>query len=518
MLGVAYVKGSPPRAKALLLAIPVRLFSHALVFAIASCALPARRSMDPPKPSAATLFITSDLRGSLAPCGCSQLMRGGVAKIAAQLDAERASAATHKAVFYIDSGNTFFAQPHVPAEAMPQHTLQALAMSKALNAMSVNVHGSGSLDEVLGTSFRETIDGKKLLPDEFTLLREAAQTIAVLSASSAESMRKQARSARAQGAVFVLALIGDRFESTLQSLESASEIDLIVTRAPLDELQGEHNRSAGTKTRVVQLQTKGRSILRVDLNIPNANRLRWEKGNSETEREIDAIDRRIEILRAAVNEPMLSTELKAMRMSKVEELLARRQHLIDRPIDRPASENWAALQFIPIEATLPKSTRVAEIEADFDRQVGQLNLRWAQAHGTQCEPPSNEVPGYVGNEPCAQCHVAEAAFWSKTKHAQAYEDLSSVGKQYHLDCVSCHVTGWKQPGGVCRIDVTYARRGVGCESCHGPGFSHVAKPEKSTILRKPSESTCIACHDKTNSPHFSYATWIEKIVGEGHGK
>ena len=61
--------------------------------------------------------------------------------------------------------------------------------------------------------------------------------------------------------------------------------------------------------------------------------------------------------------------------------------------------------------------------------------------------------------------------WDKTRHAHAYETLATQFKEYNLDCVSCHVTGYEQPGG---SSVTHVDKlnDVQCEFCHGPSSRH----------------------------------------------
>ncbi|HZR09368.1 MAG TPA: multiheme c-type cytochrome, partial [Myxococcales bacterium] len=119
--------------------------------------------------------------------------------------------------------------------------------------------------------------------------------------------------------------------------------------------------------------------------------------------------------------------------------------------------------------------------------------------------------------------------WTQTKHARAYQTLVTVQKQFSLDCIRCHVTGWQQPGGVCRIDRTgfggpgidgrgVGRRDVQCEDCHGPGSDHVKDATGAFIRRQVPEGICTRCHEAANSPHFNDATYRPFIVGPGHGK
>ena len=82
---------------------------------------------------------------------------------------------------------------------------------------------------------------------------------------------------------------------------------------------------------------------------------------------------------------------------------------------------------------------------------------------------------YVGVDVCSTCHKSEREFWNLTQHAAAYATLSSAHKEFNLDCVSCHVTGYDKPGGSTVVHVEKLSN-VQCEVCHGPGSRHVEAP------------------------------------------
>jgi hypothetical protein len=127
--------------------------------------------------------------------------------------------------------------------------------------------------------------------------------------------------------------------------------------------------------------------------------------------------------------------------------------------------------------------------------------------------------GYLGVEKCTPCHAEERAFWDKTPHARAYATLDRQHKQFNLDCVSCHVTGYDKPGG---STVTHVAdlKSVQCETCHGPGSRHVADPGNAAlIVKKPARSLCApACH---HPPHVKESWSVDEawkhIIGPGHG-
>jgi hypothetical protein len=139
---------------------------------------------------------------------------------------------------------------------------------------------------------------------------------------------------------------------------------------------------------------------------------------------------------------------------------------------------------------------------------------------------------FIGAAKCALCHKADAVGnqygkWQATPHAKAFELLASdkakeVAKAKAIDdpqksdqCLKCHVTAF----GVAAEDIAKGfdpALGVQCETCHGPGETHmkarVAAAAKSKdgkvepvpageIDARPTADTCTKCHNK-DSPTF----------------
>jgi hypothetical protein len=120
--------------------------------------------------------------------------------------------------------------------------------------------------------------------------------------------------------------------------------------------------------------------------------------------------------------------------------------------------------------------------------------------------------------------------WQNTQHGRAFRTLTELRKHLSYDCVSCHSTGFGQPGGsnLFTLDlwenattppkVAPDLRHVGCEVCPGPGSLHVQNPGKVRIpTPKPDQDTCLSCHPPEHSDTFEWKAYARSILGEGHG-
>jgi hypothetical protein len=117
---------------------------------------------------------------------------------------------------------------------------------------------------------------------------------------------------------------------------------------------------------------------------------------------------------------------------------------------------------------------------------------------------------YVGVSKCGECHQTYVESWEKTKHAKAFASLEKVGKAADPECIVCHTVGFGEKGGFYTIDTTPQLANVQCEECHGLDREHMNNFERP--MRPVTESVCLKCHTKDNSPEFNYAVYLKKVI------
>jgi 2',3'-cyclic-nucleotide 2'-phosphodiesterase (5'-nucleotidase family) len=136
-----------------------------------------------------------------------------------------------------------------------------------------------------------------------------------------------------------------------------------------------------------------------------------------------------------------------------------------------------------------------------------------EAMMTAITPAKVDHGPFAGSAACTGCHAPEAAHWSQTAHAHAWQSLVAKTRQLDAACYSCHVTGAFHVDGPKSPLQIPGLENVGCESCHGPGKEHAANPSMVELVRKPEKLVCTECHDgKQDEGRFEEAAYWARIT------
>ncbi len=119
----------------------------------------------------------------------------------------------------------------------------------------------------------------------------------------------------------------------------------------------------------------------------------------------------------------------------------------------------------------------------------------------------SEKESYLGERSCKGCHEDAWDVYASSAHRRAFNTLRSEGQNFEPECIVCHTTGYQYKNGYSDESPYNKMANVQCEACHGYGTEH-SRDGKWLAQAKDS---CVACHDKENSPDFDYATYWEKI-------
>jgi predicted CXXCH cytochrome family protein len=115
---------------------------------------------------------------------------------------------------------------------------------------------------------------------------------------------------------------------------------------------------------------------------------------------------------------------------------------------------------------------------------------------------------------CGNCHVEKQGDWIATAHADAWAGLHA-NPNAKAECEKCHSVNelGNEVTATAGFNATGEARyhDVQCESCHGPGLTHVTNPLEANaplpLLNVGSNATegCAECHNQNSGSHSAFA-------------
>jgi len=197
-------------------------------------------------------------------------------------------------------------------------------------------------------------------------------------------------------------------------------------------------------------------------------------------------------------------------------LLKAREQAMQNEIDRLSQElgqnppaqgtpSSFANRFMAMEIGLPDQKEVVRITDQLAAAIVKQGQQQAKSN------TSTAISPYLGSNQCGACHAAQLASWQQTKHASAYTTLVNGQKQFNQNCLPCHVTGVTLAQGQEALSLPAERRGVGCETCHGPGREHSKSPKAFVLTRIPGPAVCQSCHSAPHDEAFDYQVKIKQV-------
>lgn len=491
-------------------------------------------------PEAPVILFTAGLKGYTEPCGCTlDLVLGGIDRVTGYItEFGEINADT----LVLDAGGFLFEHVTLRESDAAQEIRKTDVLLDAMRAIGTFATVPGPTDFANGVPFyREAVAttdmlilnanlsfGDEPLGTASTTARLGANTIGLIGAvdpASFESVENAvviaplgpvnaaaAAPELAEADAVILLFQGDLVAARTQLSEIAG-VDFILIGSPRDTDEVETIGSAQT----LEAYDQGRYIGRLKLQFGTSGA--WTNARGGSDEEVARLERVIDGIRlqlasmtydAADPPPIVARQLE--RITEMEsELAAMRTAEVD--FSAPRSFLYRP---IAMEPGLPARADLTESMRRYNAALPEINA----ANSAPPVPAADGQPSYVGDATCATCHVAEQTFWETTSHALAWDTLVERDKEWDRSCVGCHTTGYEAPGGS-TLGHTENLTNVQCEQCHGPGSLHAADPALRSaplgVMRETTEQTCVGCHNEEHSTTFDYATYLPRILGEGHG-
>jgi hypothetical protein len=487
------------------------------------------------------LYLMSNVAGAMEPCGCRKDMLGGIDHAAALLATEDAPNASSRLLLAV--GPLFFQEPELNAERREQDLWKAEALATSLSDLGLAAWTPGQNDLAAGpTVLSELVQksGARVLGAGADIGAARAATTAVFEVggytvgvagvgpgvgdtdAAARALAAAADVLAEAGAEIRVALLAAPRGEGLRLAERVPGFDVVALGRPVeagDANDAPHPPTLVGETVVVQTPNHLQAVAYVDLFVKDGDFSFQDSVGIEGAERRQSLESRLADVESRLahwsEEAAPATPQVAALKAELDRMRAELTRLGNAPPPLTQGSTFRYGEELVRESrgTDPKVTaRMTE----YYRRVNNYNKR-AFADRKPAPPPFGS-PSYVGMAQCSFCHGEATKFWRATQHAGAYATLSSEFKEYNLDCVSCHVTGYGRPGGS-TVSHVGKLENVQCEACHGPGEQHAASGgDTSLITLKPAESVCKSCH---HTPHVADDWDIEtawsRIIGEGHG-
>ncbi len=190
-------------------------------------------------------------------------------------------------------------------------------------------------------------------------------------------------------------------------------------------------------------------------------------------------------------------------------------------VDQTGAIKETKSRTISLNEIIPDDPATAELRAQARKELSVVQERIARSQARENNPANSLIAGedaarasgrgaFVTAGGCQSCHDREYQIWQGSGHAHAFATLQRVKRENEADCISCHVTGYKQAGGFANIYSTPRLKDVQCEACHTQGSFHSTNP----VLpygKVSMPAGCVTCHTQENSPDFKLLEYWTKI-------
>ncbi len=494
---------------------------------------PTKRGQLPPPEL--RLLLLSDPAGVLEPCGCTSRPLGGVDRL---VSVAREAASDGVPTVLLAAGDLFTGAPEEAKAAPPGEGQEAYlhrlerwrrgTFAEALRRAGLRAASWGASDALLEEEERAELSRR--LGDAVVLSSSVQETIvrvqalqvgvmAVTEGAELRAVEALAASLRRRKADVVVALVTARRPRLARRVAALRDVDLALAAGmharspwPPDEVEGGLFVHAGRHLQGVAM---------VELHGVKERGAWRERGPWRHRVQRERLERRIaerkERLRAWQAEGRPAEQLREQRerLAAMEADLAALRRGTSEAAAPPA--RWSATRWVELGPEIGSDRKTRESLDALARRINEANR---EAFASWLPPqPSPGEPFYVGAERCGSCHTAALRWWRGTPHGRAYATLQRRHKEFHLECVGCHVTGYGAPGG---STVTHLNglQDVGCEVCHGPGGGRHAEdpgrwpPERG---RRVPEQVCVGCHNEEHSDRFDYRVYLPRLRAPGHG-
>jgi len=163
-------------------------------------------------------------------------------------------------------------------------------------------------------------------------------------------------------------------------------------------------------------------------------------------------------------------------------------------------------EVISLPKTIQDHPKLSHLYENYNKEISL----WYKNKTAKLKSVEKNLNPYVGAKICHSCHTNEFNSWGKSSHANAIKSLQTVNKHEDPECLICHTTGMGKFGGFISATKNAEFSNVQCEACHAAGRKHAEFPQVNNAAM--ASQKCVTCHTREHSPNFQFANYWPKIT------
>jgi 2',3'-cyclic-nucleotide 2'-phosphodiesterase (5'-nucleotidase family) len=443
------------------------------------------------------LFYSADIHGNLEVCGCPIHPLGGVARRMGYINAFR-KRSPDAAIVMADVGRIF-------ADDLQPGTNELRADAQLMNDWIVRANEAMNL-ELINLSYRDLpYAGELLQPGDSTPEKPKPEKSALISANV-----KVTDATRENPAPYIIKTV------TGKRLKLPVRIAFIgLSDLPPDNFKERiaaggfviHDPLAAAKKVLAEVHDKADVTVIIGY-LKRGTAVKLAQQNDNLDLIINSDGSGVTLDPLEVNNTLIVYAAKETKHLGELRFYTDDEGVVDRFTNR----------YVELDEVIPDDPQLAKMTKQARREIDATQTRMAEAEAeliaARIAKEGAPKSPFTTSEACAKCHVEEYKVWQKTLHSHAFTGLEKRQRIYDAACVGCHSVGYQQQGFI-NIKATPQFANVQCESCHGPGAEHAAKPIKGQYPTPAAPASCVVCHDRDNSPDFVFAKYWPVVA---HGK
>jgi len=433
------------------------------------------------------IIFTSDTRGMLRRCGCSEGQMGGLSARTTFIKEHRLNGRT----IVLDAGDSFFGEPVSDPAKAPFYRLKMQTMVKCMEAAGTDASTVGEYDLAGGLDMLEDVTDGADFP--FLSANVKRDTIICWNRTPFEGSTILDAGGLRVGVIGVADSVFP-YRDYPQSMSDVEVLDTIKSaRCEISRIRD--------KSDII--------VVLAHLNFITPEELE----DGLTVGDDDGPGRGADVIIKGHSQRYLTEpELYGGSIIVVGYYRAKYIGVLDLSLDADKKLAGHDLSVYPLGEDIPLDPEVENVLDGYRAQLKERAFDFAK-------PDPSGAGRYVGTEACAGCHEVSYGEWLETRHSGAYDELTKTNDEYDPECLVCHTTGYGYESGYRADAPVETLKNVGCEMCHGRGEGHVVRmkggmTDLPDIGKGPiKEETCRRCHDEENSTEFEFETYM-KLGGD----